>query len=72
MTVLDEVIKEMDGEELDERLKTVFSALHDPIVIDGRERETLLFLINRTITEKNKALEKKKKKKKKIETKQKV
>ncbi|MCW7555929.1 hypothetical protein NX722_25535 [Endozoicomonas gorgoniicola] len=30
-------------------MKKAFSALADPVIIDGKENETLLFLINRTI-----------------------
>ncbi|WP_461536013.1 hypothetical protein [Spongorhabdus nitratireducens] len=49
MIVLDELIKETESKKLDDTLKKAFSALADPVVIDKRERETLLFLVNRTI-----------------------
>ena len=55
MVVLDELIKETKTEEIDKTLKKAFSALSEPIHIDGREYEALLFLINRTIKDKKKS-----------------
>ena len=71
MVVLDELIKETKTEEIDKTLKKAFSALSEPIHIDGREYEALLFLINRTIKDKKKSqnqkkLKGKKKNKKKV------
>ncbi|WP_422132787.1 hypothetical protein [Endozoicomonas sp. ALD040] len=49
MAALDELIKKTDRNKQNEMLKRTFSADADLVVIDGREYETLLFLINRTI-----------------------
>ena len=58
MVVLDELIKGTESKKLDETLKKAFSALSDPVVIDGAENEALLFLINRTIKGNKKFLNK--------------
>lgn len=54
MVVLDTLIKTADSKKLDATLKSAFSAVAELVVIDGREYETIVFLLNRTIKGKKK------------------
>ena len=49
MVLLDTLIKTTDSKKLGATLKSAFSAIADLVVIDGRQYETIVFLINRTI-----------------------
>lgn len=57
MVVLDTLIKTADSKKLDATLKSAFSAVAELVVIDGREYETIVFLLNRTIKGKKKFLD---------------
>ena len=58
MVVLDTLIKTTKTKDLNATLKRAFSAIAELVVIDDREDEAILFLINRTIKDKKIFLDK--------------